>query len=180
MLEICSGQEETCIESLIYFISSSLSMFGSSIIFITFYFVKELRKPPFSVIIYLSLCDFCFSFKFFMTALLPTFSGGFVRSLLKLKFNIKDSKDINYYFQVCMLQAAWGQFWGMGSISWNGIVALEIFMLLRNPLHQRNFQVWYHIFVWTLAGSTSALIVVLGVYGPSFDGTTFVIRKGLL
>ena len=33
--------------------------------------------------------------------------------------------------QVCFAQAAWAQFWGLGSVSWNGIIALNIVLELQ-------------------------------------------------
>jgi hypothetical protein len=39
-------------------------------------------------------------------------------------------QDITAY---CIGQAVWAQFWGMASISWNGIISLNLMANLRKP-----------------------------------------------
>jgi hypothetical protein len=56
-----------------------------------------------------------FALKFFVTAvLIPTDD------------NNPDTSEV-----VCFIQAIWAQFWGLGSVSWNGTIALNIMLELR-------------------------------------------------
>ena len=57
---------EVTLEENIYFYSSLLSIIGSLAIIITCTFIPELRKQPYSFVVYLSLCDFFFSLKYFV------------------------------------------------------------------------------------------------------------------
>ena len=52
----------------LYMFSSILSIIGSGTIILSYFLVKELRRFPFSLILFLSICDFFFSIKFFVSA----------------------------------------------------------------------------------------------------------------
>ena len=65
-------EEETSTEvvELLYFFSSILSLLGSGTIILSYFMVKELRRFPFGLVFFLSVCDFFFSIKFFVSSLL--------------------------------------------------------------------------------------------------------------
>ena len=76
--------------SVLYLVSGGLSLLGSGTIIFSYLAVRELRRFPFSLVFFLSVCDFFFSIKFFVSAfLLPSLhaSGGppeWVSSLVPL------------------------------------------------------------------------------------------------
>jgi len=145
-----------------YLIASSLSIFGSLIIIYTFGAVKELRRFPYSLVFCLSVCDFFFSLKYFIAS-----------------FWLSQMNEDNSY--LCASQAAWAQFWGLGSISWNGIISINIIFLLRNPFMNPTAHITvYQIYVWGLSLISAIFIVSSGfwandpAYGVSGDGTCWI------
>lgn len=52
----------------LYFIASTLSLIGSGLIILSYIFIKDLRRFPYTIVFFLSLCDFFFSLKFFISA----------------------------------------------------------------------------------------------------------------
>jgi len=48
-----------------------LSLVGSGMIILSFFMMKALRQHPISLVFWLSVCDFMFSLKFAITAVLP-------------------------------------------------------------------------------------------------------------
>lgn len=53
-----------------------MSMFGSLLIIVTYLLMKSLRKFPTNLVFYLSVCDFIFSLKFFITRYVYVSSVG--------------------------------------------------------------------------------------------------------
>lgn len=134
-----------------------LSLVGSFLIILSAMFVKELRQHPTNLVLLLSICDFMFALKFAITSILP---------------NSISYQDITAY---CIGQAVWAQFWGMASISWNGIISLNLMANLRKPfLDTSKWGTYYHLWVWVLSGVTTILLVVLNMYGVSGDGTCWI------
>lgn len=52
----------------LYLVASSLSIIGSGLIIVSYIFIKDLRRFPYTIVFFLSLCDFFFSLKFFISA----------------------------------------------------------------------------------------------------------------
>ena len=80
-----------------------------------------------------------------------------------------------------MTQAMWTQFWGLGSVSWNGIISLNIILLLRNPfMNPKTYVIFYHGYVWSISAVTTILLFSSGymggtpAYGISGDGTCWI------
>lgn len=72
----------------------------------------------------------------------------------------------------------WSQFWGLGSVSWNGVISLNIIFLLLNPfMNPKAYVVIYHVYVWSISLLTTIILVSSPLfvdppgYGISGDGT---------
>jgi hypothetical protein len=78
---------------------------------------------------------------------------------------------------VCVYEAAWTQFWGLGSVSWNGVIALNVLLMFRKALNQFSYDLYYHIYVWGICILTTVLLIVSNTYGISLDGTSCWICK---
>jgi len=103
------------------------------------------------------MCDFLFAFKFAITAVLPN----------------SEEQQQNEIF--CLITALLGQFAGMASISWNGMINLNLLINLRKPfVDTAKFGKFYHLWVWVLASVTTALMFGLDEWGPSGDGTCWI------
>jgi hypothetical protein len=77
--------------------------------------MKDLRHHPTNLVFFLSVSDFFFSLKFFVTSV------------------ITDSATLQDNHTICLTQAVFTQFFGLASISWNGIISLNLLLNLRNP-----------------------------------------------
>lgn len=72
----------------------------------------------------------------------------------------------------------WVQFWGMASISWIGMISLNLIIELHKQGFARtaSYAKYYHMFVWSISVITT-LIMFFGkskvgsAIGPSGDGT---------
>ena len=76
------------IVSACYFFSSSLSLIGSGTIILSYLLVKELRRFPFSLVLFLSICDFLFSLKFFLSAFWETSTSEDTNNTVRIFFLI--------------------------------------------------------------------------------------------
>lgn len=136
---------------------SGLSMLGSGAVMLTYWLMKDLRKHPTSLVFWLSFCDFFFSLKFFATAVWF------------------DSNSVQEHAVACLAQSIAAQFFGLASISWNAMISLNLLVQLRNPFaNTAGFAKFYHIWVWLLAASTTAVMVIAQAYGVSGDGTCWI------
>jgi hypothetical protein len=76
----------------------------------------------------------------------------------------------------CAIQAGMAQFWGIGSVSWIGIISLDMAINIRNPFHNTQpYTKFYHLFVWTYAVVSTLVLLTQGGYGPTGDGKQIVI-----
>eukprot|EP01101_Sappina_pedata_P006844 TRINITY_DN3505_c0_g1_i1.p1 TRINITY_DN3505_c0_g1~~TRINITY_DN3505_c0_g1_i1.p1 ORF type:complete len:573 (+),score=196.61 TRINITY_DN3505_c0_g1_i1:55-1773(+) len=126
----------------LYAIGSVLSLIGSSTILISFILVRELRHHPYSLVFFISLCDFFFALKFLMLGIL---------------------QDTEISEQFCFLQSIWTQFWGFASVSWNGMVSLNLIIDIYRPFSDSSvFFPLYQLYVW---GSAIATTVILAKFG---------------
>eukprot|EP01119_Soliformovum_irregulare_P015037 TRINITY_DN4184_c0_g1_i1.p1 TRINITY_DN4184_c0_g1~~TRINITY_DN4184_c0_g1_i1.p1 ORF type:complete len:627 (+),score=147.83 TRINITY_DN4184_c0_g1_i1:204-1883(+) len=76
----------------------------------------------------------------------------------------------------CTLQAISAQFFGLGSISWNGIISFNLLLQLRNPFaYTAPLNKFYHLYVWTLClGTTLTMVLIDGGYEVTGDGTCWL------
>jgi hypothetical protein len=60
------------------------------------------------------------------------------------------------------------QFFGLASVSWNGIISLDLLLTLRKPfLNRKKYVKFYHLFVWGI--SLASTFVLMFVKFVSFD-----------
>jgi hypothetical protein len=176
---------------------SCLSFLGSSLVILSYLFVKELRRFPYNLVFYLALSDFCFTMRFVMllvteqetsfspspsssssssvssstlsslfSTLFPSFSLDETPSSLISSSSVSSSlsslcSTIQQFPRLCFLQAIWSQFWGLASISWNGIISINLVLDLSNPFGNNSiWQKWYHLYVWGLSTATTLAMVI--------------------
>eukprot|EP01129_Flabellula_baltica_P011973 TRINITY_DN5338_c0_g1_i1.p1 TRINITY_DN5338_c0_g1~~TRINITY_DN5338_c0_g1_i1.p1 ORF type:complete len:678 (-),score=125.49 TRINITY_DN5338_c0_g1_i1:209-2242(-) len=137
------------------------SMTGSFIIILSFILIPRIRNKFTTMVFFLSISDFFFSSKYFAVGLV-----------------FSDSCQLQNNFNYCYVEAAWSQFFGMASISWTAVIALELLITTQNPLMEKKNQrtSFYHLYVWGMATITSCLMVYdyedgTLLFGPSGDGT---------
>eukprot|EP01133_Synstelium_polycarpum_P019979 gene19979-23941_t len=111
------------------------------------------------MVFFLSVCDFIFSLKYSVTAVLP---------------------DSNRFATTgtfpCYLQAGVQQFFGLAGISWSGIISLNLILTARRPFENTSkYTKFYHMWVWGLSTATTALMFVFPKeIGSSGDGTCWI------
>lgn len=151
---------------LLYRLSGSLaamSFFGAMFVILSYFSMAVLRKHPTNMVFFLSVSDLLFSMKYIVTALIPN-----SRALEER------------YGPACYLQAGWAQFWGLASISWNGMISLNLIIDLHKQGFARtaNLSKFYHLWVWGLSAATTGIMFAYAAemppktqIGPSGDGT---------
>ncbi|KAF2069078.1 hypothetical protein CYY_009606 [Polysphondylium violaceum] len=134
-----------------------MSFCGALFVVFTFITIKELRKHPTRLIFFLSVCDVMFSLKFLVTSFLP------------------HSVSLQDHTVACLLQAGAQQFFGLASISWNGMISLNLIINTTRPFeNSSSYNKLYHIWVWGLSAVTSIIMFAARSTGPSGDGTCWV------
>lgn len=138
-----------------------LSMLGSSGIILSYLFMKTQRKHPFNLVAFLALSDFFFALR-----------------IVLISAWWWDSQRLEQSEWMCTLEGIWYQFFGMASISWNGVISFNLIISLRYPFtNPAKYARVYHVFVTLMAVSTTvAVSFVNGLhsYGPSGDGTCWI------
>jgi len=106
--------------------------------------------------------------------------------LFALKFIVSAARFLDGYFDIvttgtglCYWSGIMGQFFGLGTISWNFMISVNLFLALRNPnrhktMSLKHYFIGCHIYVWGL----SALTCIIGVSTYNFtftsDGTCWL------
>lgn len=154
--------------SAIYRVGGSfglLSVFGSFLILLTFALIRSIRRHPHNLIFFLALSDFLFSFKYFASSLFP------------------NSSDLLTKEPVCITQAVFSQFFGLCSISWIGMISINLIFTLRNPFgNTEKYSLFYHSWVWSYAAVTTVAMVFINshsdnpIIGDSGDGTCWIAK----
>eukprot|EP01113_Clastostelium_recurvatum_P022425 TRINITY_DN2675_c0_g1_i3.p1 TRINITY_DN2675_c0_g1~~TRINITY_DN2675_c0_g1_i3.p1 ORF type:complete len:730 (-),score=189.88 TRINITY_DN2675_c0_g1_i3:24-2213(-) len=136
----------------------TLSFVGAAGVILSYFSVAELRRHPSKLVFLMSMCDLGFSLRFMITGVIPGSS------------KLEDSHI------PCLLQALSLQFFGLASLSWNGIISLNLIINLNHPFINTSAYVkFYHLFVWGIASLST---ILLGIFhhqiGPSGDGTCWI------
>jgi hypothetical protein len=111
------------------------------------------------MVFFLSLCDSLLSLKFIVTAVYPS------------------SDELEQPGPACYIQAGWAQFWGIGSIAWNGMISLNLIINLQKQGFAKTSSLvkYYHMVVWSLAAGTTAIVYIEhDRIGASGDGTCWI------
>ncbi|GAM18281.1 hypothetical protein SAMD00019534_014560, partial [Acytostelium subglobosum LB1] len=152
-------------QQLLYRISGSLALLsciGAVFVIITFIWYKDLKKHPTRMVFFLSICDLIFSAKYMITSVIP------------------NSQSLQQHMVWCNIQAALQQFFGLASISWSGMISLNLILTSANPFRNTSsLSKWYHVWVWGLSLVSTVLMFALDYedIGPSGDGTCWLMNK---
>ncbi|PRP83793.1 hypothetical protein PROFUN_08991 [Planoprotostelium fungivorum] len=142
---------QTISMTLYYKVAGTLAGFSfvaSLIIIISYLLIKPLRKHPTNLVFWLSICDLFFSFKFLLTSIIPGSA-----SLARVEW-------------ICYSQAIFSQFWGTASISWNGMISLNLLFNMRNPfVNTQSYNLWYHLWAWGLSLTTTIFMIAFNTNG---------------
>eukprot|EP01117_Protostelium_nocturnum_P017721 TRINITY_DN7267_c0_g1_i1.p1 TRINITY_DN7267_c0_g1~~TRINITY_DN7267_c0_g1_i1.p1 ORF type:complete len:714 (+),score=239.10 TRINITY_DN7267_c0_g1_i1:119-2260(+) len=142
-------------------ILAAFSLLAAFLIIITYLMVKEVRRHPTNLVFWLSVSDFMFAFKFVLTSVLP------------------GSSALQENHSICYFQAIFAQFFGLASVTWNGMISLNLLFNMKNPfLNTASYTKWYHLWTWGTSAATTIIMVVIGeqAFGKSGDGTCWVIN----
>eukprot|EP01102_Stenamoeba_stenopodia_P011095 TRINITY_DN3394_c0_g1_i1.p1 TRINITY_DN3394_c0_g1~~TRINITY_DN3394_c0_g1_i1.p1 ORF type:complete len:775 (-),score=152.04 TRINITY_DN3394_c0_g1_i1:402-2726(-) len=129
-----------------YWVFSCLSLLGSGIIIVSYIFIRQLRRFPYNLVFFLSLSDFFFTLRYILLLENADPSGDRCSAITP---------------KICLLQALWSQFFGLASISWNGVVSINLVLDLQNPFgNNSSYFKWYHLFVWSLSAGTTLVMFI--------------------
>jgi hypothetical protein len=138
---------------------AAMSFCGAMFVIFSYFSMPILRKHPTNMVFFLSVSDLLFSLKFIVTALYP------------------GSKNLELESWTCYLQAGWAQFWGTASISWVGMISLNLIVELHKQGFARtaSYSKYYHVFVWSLSTITTGVMFTFpDRIGSSGDGTCWI------
>lgn len=129
-------------------------MFGSGLIVLTALLFKRLRTHPYSLVMWLSICDFFFSLKYVVAALYP------------------NSFDLNLNYTFCQVSGLYTNFFALASISWSAVLSFNLILNTVRPFGDTSsYVVWYHLFVWMISALSTLLVGLSKDIGISADGT---------
>lgn len=140
-------------------IYSGFSLVGSFLILLSYATVPTLRQHPTTLVFFLSLCDFCFSMKYFAMSVIP------------------NSWEYEQHAHECLVEALWSQFFGLSSVSWNAMISINLMLSISDPFTDtKKNQPFYHAYVWTLSVLTALIMALIEFRGhdlfqPSGDGS---------
>lgn len=148
--------------------TSLLSLIGSLAIVLMSFRIKVIQSEFSDLIVSMALTDFFFSIKFILSSSM-VISG--------------DISIITDGTPACYLSAIMGQFFGLGTISWNFVISLYLFLLMYKPIKFRHklkeigrtkLNIYVHSFVWGLSIFTIFISGVTGNIGSSPHGTCWL------
>lgn len=133
---------------------AGLSMMGSGLIILTALLFKRLRTHPYSLVMWLSICDFFFSLKYVFAAIYP------------------NSFSLNLNSTYCQVSGLYTNFFALASISWSAVLSINLILNTVRPFGDTSgYAIWYHMFVWTISGVSTLLVGLSKDIGISADGT---------
>lgn len=155
-------------QNVLLLLTSLASMFGS-ILMVWMYAIKSQAKSEFfDMLIAMSVTDFFFASKFFLSA------------CLTLANDNRITKDGTW---LCDLASFMGQFFGLGTISWNFMISLHLSFLL-SPYRDKakklgRFKVglFSHCFVWVFSAVTCIAAFVDKKMGLGPQGTCWLLDE---
>ena len=161
----------------IHFYLGLVSCVGSLAIIVSYLLFKKLRKYPFNLVVVLSISGLVFSLSFLVAAVLDIISVSIfvllifessLTNILKYKVDVKSG-------WICFLTACFTQFFGLASVSWNGVISLNFFLEVFNPFFDNSsLYKYYHLFVWSLCLILTTLIAATNQIGPVSDNTCWI------
>jgi len=106
--------------------------------------------------------------------------------LFALKFVVSAARELNGYDDIvttgaplCYWSGIMGQFFGLGTVSWNFMISVNLFLALRNPhrsktMSSTKYFVGCHIYVWGLSALTCIIGIATGNIAYTKDGTCWL------
>lgn len=129
-------------------------MAGSFIIILTALLFKRLRTHPYSLVMWLSICDFFFSMKYVGAAIYP------------------NSFSLNLNRTYCQVSGLYTNFFALASVSWSAVLSFNLILNTVRPFGDTShYTVYFHLFVWTVSGVSTLLVGLSRDIGISADGT---------
>lgn len=136
--------------AILNYVMSSISIAGCCVVILFFICIPVLRKHPNTMLFWNALCDMIFTV---FNLLIPIFTAG----------------KIEPGSNTCKLIASIFQFLALNAVSWNFVISLDLYLLLRNPFQANKNAInicgrpvpsWivYHTIVWGVAIVTAPWI----------------------
>lgn len=149
-------------------VTSLLSMIGSLAIVLMSFRIKIIQSEFSDIIVSMAITDFFFSMKFILSSSM-VIAG--------------DLSVITDGAPACYISAIMGQFFGLGTISWNFVISLYLFLLMYKPIRfrhklkeigRRKLNLYVHGFVWGFSIFTIFVSGVTGNIGSSPHGACWL------
>jgi len=147
-------------------VTSLMSLVGSGFIVRSFFAKKKISgKLHLKLICSMAATDFMFALKFFFSSIMTL--GG------------SDAITTNGE-PACYVSAWLGQFFGLGTISWNFLLSVNLFLMVQYPFKYAKWSkskkifAGYHAYVWTFSLLTCVLAQATGHIGFTQDGTCWL------
>lgn len=116
--------------------------------------MKKLRVYPYSIVMFISVCDCIFSLKYIVTSL------------------AKNSDSLPQNVWICSFQSITSNFFGLASVMWIGCMSIYLLIGSLNPFKQTsNLQIPFHIVVWCISFLSTLIAILRKRLGVSDDGT---------
>eukprot|EP01113_Clastostelium_recurvatum_P049655 TRINITY_DN9238_c0_g2_i1.p1 TRINITY_DN9238_c0_g2~~TRINITY_DN9238_c0_g2_i1.p1 ORF type:complete len:321 (+),score=35.45 TRINITY_DN9238_c0_g2_i1:82-963(+) len=146
-------------QRIILFTGGAVGMAASLFILVTYGKYRASGRTRNRMVFFLSLCDFLFAMKFFITACLighlEQFSPNHITST---------------YDDPCFWIGAYANFIATASRSWNMMISIRLLRTFpaRSDVKQSGWP--YHAFVWTYASLNTAVLIGLKGFGKGHSG----------
>ena len=153
-------------------VTACISFLGSSFMFVVGACAASMRGPLASgVIKWMSFFDALFAAKFILSASLGLCGDTSIVN------DYRTSTD--NVTAMCFLSAWLGQFFGLGSISWNFVIAVYLFFMVWDPAGFSKARRWLivrlsHVFVWCFALLTCLIAHASSAITFTDDGTCWL------
>jgi len=142
---------------ILFSIMGGFSILGSTFLILMYFCTRNVERPAFKRVFWMSICDLLLSLKFWLALI----TGARV-SMEQSKF-------------LCLFSAIFGQFAGIATTSWYFMISVCVYAVFQPPESRwRLFlksETLQHVYVWSVATFTSLLPWWTGHYGDLDDGT---------
>eukprot|EP01113_Clastostelium_recurvatum_P043406 TRINITY_DN7174_c0_g2_i2.p1 TRINITY_DN7174_c0_g2~~TRINITY_DN7174_c0_g2_i2.p1 ORF type:complete len:216 (+),score=34.95 TRINITY_DN7174_c0_g2_i2:15-662(+) len=148
---------------IVFIAGGGLGILASLFIMVTYGRFRSLDKTNNKLVFYLSVCDFMFSSKCFLTGCLMGYVDQFSSTLQPL--DITDP---------CFLIGAFGYFSAFSTTSWNAMITVRLlrsFHYSAPSKSDHNDVEWpYHVYVWGVVSLSTSILIYLRAFGRSYNG----------
>ena len=152
--------------SFLTLLSSSLSIFGSCLIILTFILWKDVRKSTARIILlFLAIADLGTGISFF------TSSVGYITYFYGTQQQLDNSSS---YGNFCTTMSFFTTFFPVSSFFWTAYLALYfvIALVLKKPRWSKRLVIIYNLTAWTIPFVICVVAISLGILGQSGSRTS--------